>query len=45
LGLPPNETTAEIVDLVAALAAAASALGSRLHPRSAKGLAKLVRET
>jgi Fic family protein len=38
-----DETTAEIVDLVAALAAAASALGSRLHPRSAEGLADLVR--
>jgi Fic family protein len=38
-----DETTAEIVDLVAALAAATSALGSRLHPRSAKGLADLVR--
>ena len=38
-----DETTAEIVDPVAALAAAASALGSRLHPRSAEVLADLVR--
>jgi Fic family protein len=38
-----DETTAEIVDLVASLAAAASALGSRLHPRSAERLADLVR--
>ena len=38
-----GETTADIVDLVAALAADASALGSRLHPRSAEGLADLVR--
>src|SRR5487761_2235888 len=38
-----DDTTAEIVDLVASLAAAASALGSRLHPRSAEGLAALVR--
>jgi len=38
-----DETTAAIVDLVASLAAAASALGSRLHPRSAEGLADLVR--
>ena len=38
-----DDTTAEIVDLVASLAAAASALGSRLHPRSAEGLADLVR--
>ena len=38
-----DDMTAEIVDLVAAVAAAASALGSRLHPRSAAGLAELVR--
>src|ERR1039458_6155125 len=38
-----EETTAEIVDLVAALSASASALGSRLHPSSAAGLAELVR--
>jgi Fic family protein len=38
-----DETPSEIVDLVAALAAATSALGSRLHPRSAEGLADLVR--
>ena len=38
-----DETNAEIVDLVAALSGAAHALGSRLHPRSASGLAGLVR--
>ncbi len=38
-----EETTAEIVDLIAALSAATGALGSRLHPRSAAGLADLVR--
>lgn len=38
-----DDMTAEIVDLVASLAAASNALGSRLHPRSADGLADLVR--
>ena len=38
-----DETPAEVVDLVAAVAAAASALGSHLHPRSVEGLADLVR--
>jgi Fic family protein len=38
-----EEVTAEIVDLVAALSAATGALGSRLHPHSAAGLADLVR--
>jgi len=38
-----DETTAEIVDLVASLAATASTLGARLHPHSASGLADLVR--
>src|SRR5580658_8550007 len=38
-----DETTPEIVDLVAALSAAASALGARLHPHSASALADLVR--
>ena len=38
-----DETPPEIVDLVAALAGATSALGARLHPHSAVGLAELVR--
>lgn len=38
-----DETPPEIVDLVAALAGATSALGARLHPQSAAGLAELVR--
>ncbi|NGM24299.1 Fic family protein [Roseomonas stagni] len=38
-----DEAGAEIVDLVASLSAAAAALGSRLHPRSAAGLADAVR--
>ena len=38
-----DETSTEILDLVAALSAATSALGSRLHPRSAAGLADSVR--
>lgn len=38
-----DETPAEIVDLVAALAATAGSLGARLDPRSASGLADLVR--
>jgi Fic family protein len=38
-----DETKVEIVDLVASLAGATSALGTRLHPRSAAGLAELVR--
>ena len=37
-----DEATSEIVDLVASLSAAASSLGSRLHPRSAAGLAEAV---
>lgn len=38
-----DETKAEIVDLLASLAGATNALGARLHPRSAAGLADLVR--
>ncbi|HWE07648.1 MAG TPA: Fic family protein [Rhizomicrobium sp.] len=38
-----EETSAEIVDLVAALSAATGTLGARLHARSAAGLADLVR--
>jgi Fic family protein len=38
-----DETKAEIVDLVASLAVATNALGARLHPCSASGLADLVR--
>jgi Fic family protein len=38
-----DEAGVEIVDLVAALAAAAHTLGARLHPRSAAALADLVR--
>ncbi len=38
-----DEANAEIVDLVASLAGATSALGARLHPRSAASLAELVR--
>ncbi len=38
-----DEASVEIVDLVAALAGATNALGARLHPRSAAGLAELVR--
>jgi Fic family protein len=38
-----DEVGPEIIDLVAALSGAAQSLGSRLHPRSAAGLADLVR--
>jgi Fic family protein len=38
-----DEANAEIVDLVASLAGATNALGARLHPHSAAGLAELVR--
>ncbi len=38
-----DETSPEIVDLVAALSAASNTLGARLHPRSAAGLADAVR--
>ena len=38
-----DEIGPEIVDLVAALAAASQILGARLHPRSAASLADLVR--
>jgi Fic family protein len=38
-----DETSAEIVDLVASLSAATNALGARLHPSSAAGLAEAVR--
>jgi Fic family protein len=38
-----DEVNAEIVDLVASLAGATNSLGARLHPRSAAGLAELVR--
>ncbi len=38
-----DEAGAEIIDLVASLSGAAQALGARLHPRSASGLADLVR--
>jgi Fic family protein len=39
----PGETSPEILDLVAALAAATNSLGARLHPRSALALAESVR--
>ena len=38
-----EETSVEILNLVAALSGAARELGVRLHPRSAAGLADLVR--
>ena len=38
-----DETSSEILDLVAALSADTNNLGSRLHPRSATGLAESVR--
>ncbi|MEY2853178.1 MAG: hypothetical protein RL030_310 [Pseudomonadota bacterium] len=38
-----DEAGTEIIDLVAALSGAAQKLGARLHPRSAAGLADLVR--
>ena len=38
-----SEAGVEIVDLVAALSGATQKLGARLHPRSAAGLADLVR--
>jgi Fic family protein len=38
-----DETSPAILDLVAALSAATNALGARLHPKSAAGLAELVR--
>src|ERR1035437_7518102 len=38
-----DETSSDILDLVAALSAATSGLGARLHPRSAAGLAESVR--
>ncbi len=38
-----DEVEPAIVDLVAALSRASQALGARLHPRSAEGLAELVR--
>ncbi len=38
-----DEASTDILDLVAALSAATSALGARLHPRSAAGLADAVR--
>ena len=38
-----DETSAAILDLVAALSAASNTLGTRLHPRSAAGLADAVR--
>lgn len=38
-----DEASAEILDLVAGLSGAAAALGARLHPRSAEGLADAVR--
>ena len=38
-----EEANTEIVDLVAALSAAAHTLGARLHPRSVAALAELVR--
>jgi Fic family protein len=38
-----DETSPEIVDLVAGLSSASSRLGSRLHPQSASGLADAVR--
>jgi hypothetical protein len=36
-----EETSVEILDLVAALSGKAHELGARLHPRSAAGLADL----
>ena len=39
----PDETSPEILDLVAALSAATNSLGARLHPRSAAALAESVR--
>jgi Fic family protein len=39
----PDDVSPEIVDLVAALSAATSHLGARLHPRSAEALAESVR--
>jgi Fic family protein len=39
----PEETSPEILDLVAALSAATNSLGARLHPRSAAALAESVR--
>lgn len=38
-----DETSPAILDLVASLSAATNALGARLHPKSAAGLADLVR--
>jgi Fic family protein len=38
-----DNSSPEIVDLVASLSGAARSLGSRLHPRSAESLAELVR--
>lgn len=38
-----DETSATILDLVASLSGATHALGARLHPKSAAGLAELVR--
>ena len=38
-----DEAGTELLDLVASLSAAAAALGARLHPRSAAGLADPVR--
>ncbi|MFM8988121.1 MAG: Fic family protein, partial [Alphaproteobacteria bacterium] len=38
-----DEARGELLDLVAALPAAASALGGRLHPQTAASLARLVR--
>lgn len=39
----PDQADPEILDVVAALSAATSRLGARLHPRSAAGLADAVR--
>ena len=39
----PDETSLELLDLVAALSAATNSLGARLHPRSAAALAESVR--
>src|ERR1700739_4395420 len=38
-----DETSPAILDLVASLSAGTNALGGRLHPKSADGLAELVR--
>jgi Fic family protein len=38
-----EQTSPELVDLIATLAAAAERLGARLHPRTAASLADLVR--